>query len=245
MRLLRASTPLSMRICQIDGAATGAVRPAALSVQLPFRYSALVRPGYLQQPVSVPSRHFRESAFRCQSTLVAAASRLAIQSPSQALPGQMAGSRKAVKANQAVKSADAAVGIKPDPGAVALNGSHAGNGLAAETESSAAGVSGTKQAKARKTRAKAVKAVNPPAEADLGVEIKPDPEAAALNGSHAQNGAAAAGNESLTTAANGVKQPKVRKSRSKASGGVKPLAEATVKIEPAGTVAADLGASIE
>ena len=245
MRLLRASTPLSMRICQIDGAAIGAVRRAPLSVQLPLRHSALVRPGYLQQPISIPSRHLRASAFRCQSTLVAAASRLAIQSPSQALPEQMAGSRKAVKANQAVASADAAVGIKPDPEAVALNGLHAGNGVALEIESSAAGVNGAKQAKARKPRAKAVKGVNPAAEADHGVEIKADPETAALNGSHAQNGAAVAEEESLPIAANGVKQPNVRKGRSKASGGVKPTAEATVKSEPAGTAAADLGASIE
>lgn len=81
--------------------------------------------------------------------------------------------------------------------------------------------------------------------AELAVaDIKPDPEAAVLNGTHADRGVKPE-TDSLAAAVNGVKQPKARKSRAKANGAIKVPMEPTVKLESGESVAAELAASIE
>ena len=75
-------------------------------------------------------------------------------------------------------------------------------------------------------------------------DIKPDPEAPIMNGTHADNGVTLE-TESLAAAVNGVKQPKARKGRAKANGAIKIPVEPTVKLESGESVAAELAASIE
>ena len=140
---------------------------------------------------------------------------------------------KARKSSKPAKAAQSAVAdIKPDPEAPVLNGAHAENGAAPETDSLPAAMNGIKQPKARKSRAgKAVK------DAQSAVaDIKPDPEAPVLNGAHGQNGALPEA-VSLPAAMNGIKQ-QARKSRaSKAVKAAQP-AVSDIKPDPEATVPA-------
>ena len=146
------------------------------------------------------------------------------------------------QAETAARPVDAVAGIKADPEAAVLNGVPAENGASVETLGVATAVASTKP-KSRQSRAKASK----PTAAHSGVQIKRDPDAAVLNGSHAGNGAFN-DIQALPVAANGVKQPRARKSRTKASmAAVEAAMESAtaVKAEPAEDLSADLAASIQ
>ena len=188
-----------------------------------------------------PTRKLSAALQIPQSIRISAFSALALESPVQGAE-EMAGSRRTKQAEAAVRAVDAVAGIKVDPEAAALNGVAAESEASVEPQGIATAVASTKP-KSRQSRAKASK----PTAAHSRVQIKPDPDAAVTNRSDAGNGTFN-DPEALPLAANGVKQPRARKSRTKASmAAVEAAMESatTVKAEPAEDLSAGLAASIE
>ena len=203
------------------------MRPTAL---LPAKVHLPARLRYFQQPCDSATRVFRGIPYSHQGRQALAFSNLALRSPSQTPLDQMAGSRNAIRANKAVKSAEVAVDIKPDPKVAVANGVHAENGVALETQGPATAVDGVKQPKARKSRANTNGASGAVKSAEVAVDIKPDPGTAVVSGVHSENGVAIE-TQGPAAAVNGVKQPKARKSRAKANGSSRAVKSAEVAVD--------------
>lgn len=231
-----------MRLCRINGTGRAALRPVApisSSHLIAFSFPISPRSSSLLHPFNRPFRKLSAAVQIPQSIGISACSTLALESPVQAAE-EMAGSRRMKQTETAARPIDAVTGIKMDPDA--LNGLPAENGAFVEPQGLATAIASTKP-KSRQSRAKASK----PEAAHSGVQVKPDPDAAVLNGSHAGNGTSI-DPEPLPVAANGVKQPRARKSRTKASMAAVEAAmdsATAVKAEPAEDLSADLAASIQ
>ena len=144
-----------MRICQTSGAARAAVRPPALCAGLRSlvpsfpSFSRPVRLSHLLQPFSHPIRFYTETARRYQGTRSLATSQLAIESTSQEVAEQMAGSSKSVSSENPVEGlAD----VKPDPEEAARL--TAASGLLHEIDIPAAAANGVMKPHKRRAAAK-------------------------------------------------------------------------------------------